>query len=81
MLCSPPILLKPSSTSKSFESVVLQVWEDREGRKAMSKTNAKGLTNLRQKQKRYVRDFETEMANFREVRGIPFITHLVNVYG
>ena len=45
-----------------------QSWEDREGRKAMSKTNAKGLTTLRQKHKRYTRDFEKDMQNYREVR-------------
>ena len=36
----------------------------------MSKNNAKGLTTLRQKLKKYVRDgvdFEVEMAKYREV--------------
>lgn len=32
----------------------------------MSKNNAKSLTTLRQKERKYVRDFEEEMAAFRE---------------
>lgn len=33
----------------------------------MSKNNAKGLTTLRQKLKKYNRDFESDIATYREV--------------
>lgn len=42
------------------------MWEDREGRKNLSKNNAKGLTTVRQKLKKYVKDFEAEIAAYRE---------------
>ena len=50
--------------------LTFQCWDDRDGRKAMSKSNAKGLTTLRQKLKRYIRDqkFEDNMQAFRDVR-------------
>ena len=45
----------------------MQCWEDRDARKAMSKNNAKGLTTLRQRVRRYNRDnFEAEIAAYRE---------------
>lgn len=49
-----------------LEDFVNTCWEDREGRKAMSKNNAKGLTTLRQKLKKYCRDFESQLAAYRE---------------
>jgi len=49
-----------------LEDFVSECWEDRDGRKAMSKNNAKGLTTLRQKLKRYLRDFEEEVTKYRE---------------
>ncbi|XP_056016697.1 eukaryotic translation initiation factor 3 subunit C-like isoform X1 [Ostrea edulis] len=49
-----------------LEDFVGECWEDREGRKAMSKNNAKGLTTLRQKLKKYNRDFESDVASYRE---------------
>jgi len=49
-----------------LEDFVNECWEDRDGRKAMSKNNAKGLTTLRQKLKRYLRDFEGEITKYRE---------------
>lgn len=33
----------------------------------MSKSNAKGLTTLRQKLRKYLRDFEQEMTEYKEV--------------
>lgn len=59
--------------------VSLQCWEDREGRKAMSKNNAKGLTTLRQKLKKYNRDFESDVASYREVGAFPSVTHTESV--
>lgn len=44
------------------------MWEDRDGRKAMSKTNSKGLTTLRQKLRKYMRDFEDDIKGYREVK-------------
>lgn len=49
-----------------LEDFVSECWEDREGRKQMSKNNAKGLTTLRQKLKKYNRDFESDIATYRE---------------
>ena len=49
--------------------MLFQCWEDREGRKSMSKNNAKGLTTMRQKLRKYNRDFETDINAYKEVRG------------
>ena len=47
------------------EDFVNEVWEDREGRKNMSKNNSKSLTSLRQKMRKYNKDFEEEILKFR----------------
>lgn len=39
----------------------MQLWEDKDAKKAMSKNNAKGLTTLRQRLKKYNKDFENEL--------------------
>ena len=44
----------------------MQVWEDKEARKKMSKVNSRSLSTMRQKFRRYIRDFETEMKEYRE---------------
>ncbi|RXG59277.1 Eukaryotic translation initiation factor 3 subunit C [Armadillidium vulgare] len=49
-----------------LEDYINQVWEDKDGRKNMSKNNAKSLTTLRQKLRKYTRDFEEEIRLFRE---------------
>lgn len=49
-----------------LEDFINEVWEDRDGRKNMSKNNSKSLTSLRQKLRKYNKDFEEEMARFRE---------------
>ncbi len=46
----------------------VQCWEDRDSRKTMNKNNAKSLTTLRQKLKRYNRLFEDDIAHAKEVR-------------
>ena len=46
--------------------MLLKVWEDKDGRKRMSKNNAKALTTLRQKLRKYIKVFEEEMKQFRE---------------
>ncbi|XP_017794023.1 PREDICTED: eukaryotic translation initiation factor 3 subunit C isoform X2 [Habropoda laboriosa] len=49
-----------------MEDFINEVWEDREGRKSMSKNNSKSLTSLRQKLRKYNKDFEEDIAKFRE---------------
>lgn len=44
-----------------------QCWDDKEGRKQMSKNNARGLTTLRQRLRRHNRDYENEIKKYREV--------------
>ena len=46
-----------------LEDFVNEVWEDR---KNMSKNNSKSLTTLRQKLRKYNKDFETDINTFRE---------------
>lgn len=48
------------------ETFLNELWEDREGRKNLSKNNSKSLSTLRQKMRKYVKDFETDMAKFKE---------------
>lgn len=48
------------------EDFINEVWEDREGRKNLSKNNAKALGTLRQKFRKYIKDFESDLAKFRE---------------
>lgn len=50
-----------------------QLWEDKEGKKKMNKNNAKALSTLRQKIRKYNRDFETEIATYKEVLPNPLI--------
>lgn len=49
-----------------MEDFINDVWEDREGRKNMSKNNSKSLSSLRQKLRKYNKDFEVDIAKFRE---------------
>ncbi|KAI6241205.1 Eukaryotic translation initiation factor 3 subunit C [Aphelenchoides fujianensis] len=49
-----------------LEDFLNEQWEDKEGRKNMSKPNAKGLATLRQKLRKYNKDFESEIAAYRE---------------
>lgn len=49
-----------------LEDFINEVWEDREGRKNLSKNNAKAFGPLRQKFRKYVKDFEADLAKFRE---------------
>jgi len=49
-----------------LDDFIAQVWEDKAGRKSMSKMSAKSLTTLRQKFRKYAKDYETDMATFRE---------------
>jgi len=49
-----------------LDDFIAQVWEDKQGRKNMSKMSAKSLTTLRQKFRKYAKDYETDFATFRE---------------
>lgn len=49
-----------------LEDFITEVWEDREGRKNLSKNNSKSLGTLRQKVRKYIKDFESDLAKFRE---------------
>lgn len=52
------------------DDFVNECWADQEGRKALSKNNARGLTTLKQRCKKYVRDykFDTLLADYRQKR-------------
>uniref|UniRef100_A0A1L8DS53 Eukaryotic translation initiation factor 3 subunit C n=1 Tax=Nyssomyia neivai TaxID=330878 RepID=A0A1L8DS53_9DIPT len=49
-----------------LESFINDMWEDRDGRKNLSKNNSKSLGTLRQKFRKYIKDFEEELTKFRE---------------
>lgn len=49
-----------------LEDFINEVWEDRDGRKNLSKNNGKALGTLRQKVRKYIKDFEADLAKFRE---------------
>ncbi|KAF7705147.1 eukaryotic translation initiation factor 3 subunit C [Silurus meridionalis] len=49
-----------------LEDYLNQLWEDKEGKKKMNKNNAKALSTLRQKIRKYNRDFETDIASYKE---------------
>ncbi|KAF2359074.1 Eukaryotic translation initiation factor 3 subunit C [Trinorchestia longiramus] len=49
-----------------LEDYLNTIWEDKDGRKKMNKNNAKGLATMRQKLRKYVKEFEGEMKSFRE---------------
>ena len=48
------------------ETFLNELWEDRDGRKNLSKNNSKSLSTLRQKIRKYVKDFEADMVKFKE---------------
>ncbi|TNN03907.1 eukaryotic translation initiation factor 3 subunit C isoform X1 [Takifugu flavidus] len=49
-----------------LEDYLNQLWEDKEGKKKMNKNNAKALSTLRQKIRKYNRDYENEIASYKE---------------
>lgn len=49
-----------------LEDYLNGLWEDKDGRASMSKPNQKSLNSLRQKVRKYNRDFENEIAAYRE---------------
>ena len=71
-----PVILKeergviPKFVIRAFvelEDFINVTWEDKDGRKNMSKNNGKSLGTLRQKFRKYIKDsFEAEIKKFRE---------------
>uniref|UniRef100_A0A8C9VM87 Eukaryotic translation initiation factor 3 subunit C n=1 Tax=Scleropages formosus TaxID=113540 RepID=A0A8C9VM87_SCLFO len=51
-----------------LEDYLNQLWEDKEGKKKMNKNNAKALSTLRQKIRKYNRDYENEITTYKERR-------------
>ena len=44
-----------------------EMWEDREAREKLSKNNAKSLATLRQRVRKYNRDFDAQIADYKQV--------------
>ncbi|CAH0548824.1 unnamed protein product [Brassicogethes aeneus] len=70
-----PVILKEESgqTPRFFirclsemEDFIVEMWEDRDGRKNMNKNNSKSLASMRQKLRKYLKDFEEDIAKFKE---------------
>ncbi|KAM4697511.1 eukaryotic translation initiation factor 3 subunit C-like protein isoform 2-T2 [Rhinophrynus dorsalis] len=49
-----------------LEDYVNEIWEDKEGKKKMNKNNAKALSTLRQKLRKYNRDFEGSITAYKQ---------------
>ncbi|KAJ6654413.1 hypothetical protein lerEdw1_007006 [Lerista edwardsae] len=49
-----------------LEDYLNELWEDKEGKKKMNKNNAKALSTLRQKIRKYNRDYETQITGYRQ---------------
>lgn len=49
-----------------MEDFINMVWDDKEGRKNLSKNNSKSLGTLRQKFRKYIKDFDSDLKKFRE---------------
>lgn len=49
-----------------LEDFINDMWKDREGRNNLSKNNSKSLNGMRQKLRKYNKDFEQDIAKFRE---------------
>ncbi|XP_048581794.1 eukaryotic translation initiation factor 3 subunit C isoform X2 [Nematostella vectensis] len=59
----PPFFIRALSELEDF---VKENWEDAEGRKKLSKINARALATLRQKLRKYSKDFEDDIEKYRE---------------
>ncbi|CAI5790623.1 eukaryotic translation initiation factor 3 subunit C [Podarcis muralis] len=49
-----------------LEDYLNELWEDKEGKKKMNKNNAKALSTLRQKIRKYNRDYEAQIMSYRQ---------------
>ncbi|XP_059146411.1 eukaryotic translation initiation factor 3 subunit C-like isoform X2 [Physella acuta] len=52
-------------TLVELEDFINECWEDKEWRKTISKNNSKGLSTVRQKIKKYNRDFESDIGGYK----------------
>ena len=50
-----------------LEQLMNEMWEDRESREKLSKNNAKSLATLRQRVRKYNRDFDTQIGEYKQV--------------
>jgi len=53
-------------TIAELEDFANECWENKDWRKSITKNNAKGLTSVRQRVKKYNRDFEADIKAYRE---------------
>ncbi|KAM8960114.1 eukaryotic translation initiation factor 3 subunit C isoform 1-T1 [Pelodytes ibericus] len=49
-----------------LDDYLTELWEDKEGKKKMNKNNAKALSTLRQKLRKYNRDFEAPITAYKQ---------------
>ncbi|XP_053551013.1 eukaryotic translation initiation factor 3 subunit C-like protein [Bombina bombina] len=49
-----------------LDDYLTELWEDKEGKKKMNKNNAKALSTLRQKLRKYNRDFEASITAYKQ---------------
>nr|XP_033801507.1 eukaryotic translation initiation factor 3 subunit C [Geotrypetes seraphini] len=49
-----------------LEDYLNELWEDKEGKKKMNKNNAKALSTLRQKIRKYNRDYEVQISSYKQ---------------
>lgn len=49
-----------------LEDFINMIWDDKEGRKNLSKNNSKSLGTLRQKFRKYIKEFDSDLKRFRE---------------
>lgn len=61
---TPKFYLRALAELEDFINVA---WEDKDGRKNLSKNNGKSLGTLRQKFRKYVKDLEQDLKKFREL--------------
>lgn len=54
-----------------LEDFINEMWEDRDGRKNLSKNNGKSLASMRQKLRKYVKEFEEDLTKFRANPDMP----------
>lgn len=70
-----PVILKeengviPRFIIRSFvelQDFINEVWDDHDSRRNLSKNNKKSLEILRQRSRKYIKEFEEEIAKFKE---------------
>lgn len=54
-----------------LDDCICKMWDDKEFRKNLSKNNSKSLASMRQKLRKYIKEFEQDLAKFRENPDMP----------